>query len=1166
MCVSIHRTDDNYDDNFLELLLDKYHHNNDRFDLYGDDQSSERDWKNLHSTYRVNGGQHLVKLDRSLDNQFRVDGQFCIGGYLVTVRPLDGHVVSGDKGIKHFLTFHDEHESATGCLRELREESDEYDDSMDGGVTSDDDDQMSKEQQESLAEEYDVTDDVIDNIEDNESLSQYTISNAFGNFGGTRHGNGRVRRTQHLTIELLMVIDYAAYKWWSSIASDESNGNGVDTMSLIRQFYAYIFQGIDARFRSIETQPYMIDLAFSGLFVAKTEQESFWTYESIIGESIDNSRVMVNSSEALDKFQTWLDNADFLPPYDHAILFTGTNLTYAGSPGNTGLAFESSMCRNISNASIVEDIFDFRTVTYSTQQIARSLGSRDDMDNNNCLEFFNHIMAPKFKLPVKSFVSNRWKFSSCSEQYFLEYTSELTDLGLTCLSDQIGGERYPPDLLKLVEELPGKIYSGKKQCENRFGLSSDICREKIGKSYSDVCGGLLCTLPGSDACDYLLPADGTPCGNKKYCWLGNCLEFDDAIETSDTCVFGNDPNADCDAVTVTERSQCYNETVRNTCCQTCESMQTGLQSCEYGDRFDDCSMSGCVNGDETYKTSSCCLTCADGPTPYAPPLEGGVTDMFSLQQTPTPFNKETLRPSTLSISPTATPSSILHAISSLAAFVQASVGDTLYSAHPESAETTTKSSTDDQGRQVTYANRKEIVQVSVDEYKIGGPVNNPNIETSIMENSPGSQYEDTSAPEQSLVNKETHGTEYEARENGKYEKSVTEVDERSGQMAGRQQCNCTKNPNNVANAKNSNHYPDSNIKCEPANPIEGNGSLYDRIFFKDLARSMQNNQRFIKQSLRKTVRNLYWSVTTKLRRGSYEYETENESGREGGEDEDLNRKLLPIWRQNYHEIMKDIENNVREMSVRRWLLHVYPMEKLKDHAVGDRTFVPHINSASRKIAAQRFEQAAAANGLPQYMSEIKCQSRVPLGPISCDESSQSYEKTVAKQETEENSQQLRNSGREILKPVAMSKQASVMLDDNVFTFRPKLSTASAKIVENMGTDFMARQQQHLEKQKKLIEKAGYSYHNTPGRLSPLSQYKRLKERGFKVEETDNLNNTNSNAQVADGDIPNSPKSDSEGDMMPPIQRNGSGLSQGLQRVLDGKKFIFVWVWADPVEQ
>ena len=56
---------------------------------------------------------------------------------------------------------------------------------------------------------------------------------------------------------------------------------------------------------------------------------------------------------------------------------------------------------------------------------------------------------------------------------------------------------------------------------------------------------------------------------------------------------------------------------------------------------------------------------------------------------------------------------------------------------------------------------------------------------------------------------------------------------------------------------------------------------------------------------------------------------------------------------------------------------------------------------------------------------------------------------------------------------AMSKNVylpprSIQLDENVFTFRPKVSSASAKIAESLGTDFMSRQQMHLEKQRRLV--------------------------------------------------------------------------------------------------
>ena len=50
-------------------------------------------------------------------------------------------------------------------------------------------------------------------------------------------------------------------------------------------------------------------------------------------------------------------------------------------------------------------------------------------------------------------------------------------------------------------------------------------------------------------------------------------------------------------------------------------------------------------------------------------------------------------------------------------------------------------------------------------------------------------------------------------------------------------------------------------------------------------------------------------------------------------------------------------------------------------------------------------------------------------------------------------------------PVAKSASNE---ENETFTFKPKVSAQSKRIVENMGTDFMERQQQHIEKQKKLV--------------------------------------------------------------------------------------------------
>lgn len=60
-------------------------------------------------------------------------------------------------------------------------------------------------------------------------------------------------------------------------------------------------------------------------------------------------------------------------------------------------------------------------------------------------------------------------------------------------------------------------------------------------------------------------------------------------------------------------------------------------------------------------------------------------------------------------------------------------------------------------------------------------------------------------------------------------------------------------------------------------------------------------------------------------------------------------------------------------------------------------------------------------------------------------------------------------------------------DADVFTFKPKVSRQSVRIAESLGTNFMTRQQKHLEKQKRYFEQAALQFKNPAayGRLSPV---------------------------------------------------------------------------------
>lgn len=84
---------------------------------------------------------------------------------------------------------------------------------------------------------------------------------------------------------------------------------------------------------------------------------------------------------------------------------------------------------------------------------------------------------------------------------------------------------------------------------------------------------------------------------------------------------------------------------------------------------------------------------------------------------------------------------------------------------------------------------------------------------------------------------------------------------------------------------------------------------------------MQDNQRRINNGVYHNVRSLYFAVSGQLRGFQREYENENESWREGSEtpsndDDDVNRKLKPIWKKHYRDIIRDLKRDVREMRYR----------------------------------------------------------------------------------------------------------------------------------------------------------------------------------------------------------------------------------------------------------
>ena len=93
------------------------------------------------------------------------------------------------------------------------------------------------------------------------------------------------------------------------------------------------------------------------------------------------------------------------------------------------------------------------------------------------------------------------------------------------------------------------------------------------------------------------------------------------------------------------------------------------------------------------------------------------------------------------------------------------------------------------------------------------------------------------------------------------------------------------------------------------------------MFFKQLARTMIRNQRRIRQQVQNSVKHLYVGITRQIRR-QQESDTEsilyNEAVNPNAElpshdDDDINRLLIPIWRRQYSDLIRNVGRDVKHM-------------------------------------------------------------------------------------------------------------------------------------------------------------------------------------------------------------------------------------------------------------
>ncbi|KAF3686676.1 A disintegrin and metalloproteinase with thrombospondin motifs 7 [Channa argus] len=217
-----------------------------------------------------------------------------------------------------------------------------------------------------------------------------------------------------------------------------------------------------------------------------------------------------NSLNSFCKWQKKLNIKGDEHPLHHdvAVLLTRKDICSAiNMPCETlGLSHVAGMCQPHRSCSISEDTGLPLAFTVA-HELGHNFGIQHDGYGNDCEPIGKQPFVMSPQLLYSTFLP-RW--SRCSRQYITGFL----DRGWGwCLDDA-----PVKDKLSLNSVLPGVLYSAAHQCRLQYGSGSLLCDDM-----DDVCSTLWCTV--GTTCHSKLDgaADGTSCGQDRWCFSGECV-------------------------------------------------------------------------------------------------------------------------------------------------------------------------------------------------------------------------------------------------------------------------------------------------------------------------------------------------------------------------------------------------------------------------------------------------------------------------------------------------------------------------------------------------------------------------------------------------------------------------------------------------------------------
>uniref|UniRef100_A0A8C6RNG9 ADAM metallopeptidase with thrombospondin type 1 motif 12 n=1 Tax=Nannospalax galili TaxID=1026970 RepID=A0A8C6RNG9_NANGA len=233
----------------------------------------------------------------------------------------------------------------------------------------------------------------------------------------------------------------------------------------------------------------------------------------LLEEEEQGLKIVHHAEKTLSSFCKWqksINPKSDLNPVHHdvAVLLTRKDICAGvNRPCETlGLSQLSGMCQPHRSCNINEDSGLPLAFTIA-HELGHSFGIQHDGKENDCEPVGRHPYIMSYQI---QYDPTPLTWSKCSK----DYITRFLDRGRGFCLDDIPKKKG----LKSNVIAPGVIYDVHHQCQLQYGPNATFCQE-----VENVCQTLWCSVKGFCRSKLDAAADGTRCGEKKWCMAGKCI-------------------------------------------------------------------------------------------------------------------------------------------------------------------------------------------------------------------------------------------------------------------------------------------------------------------------------------------------------------------------------------------------------------------------------------------------------------------------------------------------------------------------------------------------------------------------------------------------------------------------------------------------------------------